>query len=69
MTNKSLLLLALLAAATLAACDKGSNGVQLPDIVQSAFDNTSETAVPLEINVLNIDTGSESPTLYDHLLI
>lgn len=69
MTNKSLLLLAVLAAATLAACDSGSNGVPLSNVVQSAFSNTSETAVPMEINVLDVDPNDDSPTLYDYLLI
>lgn len=66
--NKSLLALALLAAALLAACDN-KRPAQLSDVVQEAFANTSETALPIDINTMDLDSSDESPTLYDYLLI
>lgn len=80
--KKSLLIL-LLASAVLAACDGGSNGAAptpppAPDgptgpalaaVVNDAFAQTSETALPFDINVLDIDPSDETPTLYDGLLV
>ncbi len=82
--KKSLLVL-LLASAVLAACDGGGNGAApapppapAPDgptgpalaaVVNDAFAQTSETALPFDINVLDIDPSDETPTLYDGLLV
>lgn len=80
--KKSLLIL-LLASAVLAACDGGGNGAAptpppAPDgptgpalaaVVNDAFAQTSETALPFDINVLDIDPSDETPTLYDGLLV
>lgn len=66
--NKSLLAAAMFAAALLAACDS-KRPAQLSEVVQEAFANTSETALPIDINALDLDTSDESPTMYDYLLI
>ncbi|WP_293387101.1 hypothetical protein [Nevskia sp.] len=78
--KKSLLVL-LLASAVLAACDGGGTapapapapdgptGPALAAVVNDAFAQTSETALPFDINVLDIDPSDETPTLYDGLLI
>ena len=68
MNQKSLLALSLAAAALLAGCDN-NNRVSLSDVVQDAFAMTSETALPIEINSLDLDLSDESPTLYNGLLI
>ncbi|WP_022976373.1 hypothetical protein [Nevskia ramosa] len=76
--KKSLLVL-LLASAVLAACNGGGNGdAPAPDgptgpalaaVVNDAFAQTSETALPFDINVLDIDPSDETPTLYNGLLV
>lgn len=81
--KKSLLVL-LLASAALAACDGGNSATPAPPpapapdgptgpalaaVVQDIFDQTSETALPFDINVLDIDPSDETPTLYDGLLL
>ena len=44
-------------------------GPGLADVVQGIFRTTSETALPIDINGLDVDNTSEVPTLYDNLLI
>ncbi|WP_295685899.1 hypothetical protein [uncultured Nevskia sp.] len=79
--KKSLLVL-LLASAVLAACDGGGSAAPAPPpatdgptgpalaaVVNDAFAQTSETALPFDINVLDIDPSDETPTLYDGLLV
>lgn len=41
----------------------------LSTVVQAAFQTTNETALPVNINALNIDPSDETPTLYNNLLI
>jgi hypothetical protein len=80
---KKSLLAVLLASAVLAACNGGDGadpvtpppapdgptGPALASVVYDAFDQTSETALPFDINVLDVDPGDDTPTLYDDLLI
>lgn len=82
--NKTLLAL-LVATSVLAACDGGNNtpvappppppgptgptGPGLADVVQGIFRTTSETALPIDINDLDVDNTDETPTLYDNLLV
>lgn len=47
----------------------GPTGPGLADVVLGIFQTTSETALPIDINGLDIDDTSEEPTLYDSLLI
>lgn len=47
----------------------GPAGPALADVVLGLFRTTSETALPIDINDLDIDDTSEDPTLYDSLLI
>ena len=47
----------------------GPAGPALADVVLGLFRTTSETALPIDINGLDIDDTSEDPTLYDSLLI
>ena len=47
----------------------GPTGPGLADVIQGLFRTTSETALPIDINGLDVDNTSEVPTLYDNLLI
>ena len=47
----------------------GPTGPGLADVVQGMFRTTSETALPVDINALDLDDTSEDPTLYDNLLV
>lgn len=66
-------------ALTLAGCDNGSgtpNSVPPPApspttlaaFVAQIFGNTSDTAVPVAINTLALDTSSEDPTQFNALI-
>lgn len=77
MTPNRLLLVTLIAAGALAGCDNGGSSspeppvamrTPLAQIVQDSFDNTSETALPVDINALDPDPSDDTPTLYDNLL-
>jgi hypothetical protein len=79
------LLALLLATGLLAACDDNNGGAAAPpppppavdgptgpalaDVVLGIFRSTSETALPIDINGLDLDPGDETATLYDSLLI
>lgn len=83
--NRTTLIAALLAAGLLAACDgnhdaaaeppppppavDGPTGPALSAVVQGIFRTTSETALPIDINALDLDPADETATLYDNLLI
>lgn len=47
----------------------GPTGPGLADVVQGIFRTTSETALPIDINGLDVDNRDETPTLYDNLLV
>ena len=82
--KKKHLMLAVAATLPLAACNNGaynpqtgSGGptppgpAQLPlvSLVNQMFAATNDTASPIEINTLPINTSDESPTLYNGLII
>lgn len=75
MTKTRSLMLALAATLPLAACNNGGNGgngngsIPLSLLVSTMFTATSETATPVEINALPIDTSNDDPTLYNALII
>ncbi|MDP3295863.1 MAG: hypothetical protein Q8M37_14150 [Nevskia sp.] len=47
----------------------GPTGPSLASVVFDAFDQTSETSLPFDINVLDLDPSDETATLYDDLLV
>lgn len=47
----------------------GPTGPGLAEVVQGIFRTTSETALPIDINSLDLDPSDETPTLYDNLLV
>lgn len=79
MTKTRSLMLALAATLPLAACNNGGNSgngnsngngsIPLSLLVSTMFTATSETATPVEINALPIDTSNDDPTLYNALII
>lgn len=79
-----ILIAALLAGGLLAGCDDNNNaaaepppppavdgptGPALSDVIQGIFRTTSETALPIDINGLDLDPADETATLYDNLLV
>lgn len=67
-------------ALTLAGCDNGAgtpNSVPPPApspttlaaFVSQIFGNTSDTALPLDVNAKMLDTSSEEPTQFNALII